>query len=95
MRLKPTEERHIKSLGDKWSRALAAASMSIRTDSKLVGLDKIRQPLAIVAALKATGAADREGFVIPKSAGPPHYGIQEVVDAAFHAAVAAAQKVLA
>jgi hypothetical protein len=95
MRLKPTEEQHIKSLGDKWSRALAAASMSVRTDSKLVGLDKIRQPLAIVATLKATGAADRECFVIPKNAGSFDYGIQEVVDAAFQAAVAAAQKVLA
>lgn len=88
--MKRSEQQHIDSLGERRA-AIAAASLSIRQDSKLVGLDKIRGPMAIAAALKATGCPDHEGFVIPKEAGPPMSGIQEFVDAAFIAAVEAAK----
>lgn len=88
MRIKKPEELHIKALGENWPRALAIASLSIRQNSKLVGLDKIRDPMAVCAALKATGCPDHEGFVIPKSAGDPHIG-QEIVDGAYADAVKA------
>lgn len=65
MKTKKSENDHIAALGDKWPLALAAASMSVRLDPKLVGLDKIRGPLAISAALKATGCPDHEGFCGP------------------------------
>lgn len=90
MKLKTSEQEHIKALGHNWSRVLAAASLSVRLDPKLVGLDKIRAPLAIRAALKATGCADCEGFVVPKDAGPSVAGFQKICDAAFEAAFIAA-----
>ena len=74
-------------LGPRWERALAAASLSVRLQPKLVGLDKIREPLAVRAALRATGCEVCDGFVIPKEAGPPMPGIQDIVDAAFADAV--------
>lgn len=94
MRIKKSETDHMQKLGARWERAVAAATLSVRTDPKLVGLDKIRLPLAIAAALKATGAPGHDGFVIPKEAGPPHAGIQDVVDAAFVAAYEAAERTM-
>ena len=85
---KKTED-HIKTVGAKWPAALAAASMSVRTNSRLVGLDKIRLPLAEQAALRATGMPGVMGFCIPSAAGGPANEIQSVVDQAFVDAVEA------
>lgn len=92
MRIKKSEQKHMDELGDKFKRELAAASLVVRTNPKLVGLDKIREPLAIAAALNATGCPDHQGFVIPKEAGPPMPGIQDIVDTAFKDAIAAARE---
>jgi hypothetical protein len=47
---------HIKAVGRvKFELALANATMAVRSDNRLVGLDKIRVPLAFQAALEATG----------------------------------------
>jgi hypothetical protein len=87
MKLKKSEQDHIKALGKRWHEALAAASLCVRSDPHLVGLDKIREPLAYQAALCGTRCPDHPGgFVIPASAGPPHQGIQEIVDHCFAAA---------
>ena len=94
MHIKKSEQTHMDGLGRKWDTALAAASLSARTNPKLVGLDKIRVPLATYAALKATGCPDHDGFVIPKEAGQPTIELQEIVDTAYAAAVEAAQRAL-
>ena len=87
MKLKKSEQDHIKACKN-WNEALAATTMVVRTDPRLVGLDKIRVPLAYHAALEATNCPDHPcGFVVPKEAGPPHRGIQEIVDHCFAAAV--------
>ena len=91
MRIKKSEQTHIDGLGDKWTRALAKASLSVRLNPKLVGLDKIREPLATRAALKATGAPGIDGFCIPETAGIPMREMQDIVDAAFTEAVNAAK----
>jgi hypothetical protein len=91
MKIKKSEQTHIDNLGTKWESVLAAASLSIRKSPKLVGLDKIRCPMAVAAALNATGCPNHKGFVIPNEAGAPVYGIQEIVDGAFVAAVEAAK----
>lgn len=91
MAIKTSERKHIETLGRRWSDALAAASLSIRLNPKLIGLDKIRDPLALAATLKATGCPDHDGFVIPKGAGEPTREMQDVVDAAFALAVEVAQ----
>lgn len=87
MKLNKSEQDHIKGC-KRWNEALAAATMVVRTDPALVGLDKIRVPLAYHAALMATNCPDHPGgFVIPKEAGRPHQGIQEIVDHCFATAV--------
>jgi hypothetical protein len=91
MRLKAPEQEHIAAVGDRWAAILAATTLSVRQNSKLVGLDKIREPLATQAALKATGY-EIPGFFIPKAAGGAYVGTQEVVDAAFAAAVEAGER---
>lgn len=54
--MKAAERDHIEEFGEeKFERALIAARMEIRKSSKLVGLDKIREPLALAAAFHATG----------------------------------------
>lgn len=89
--MKKSEANFIEANKHRFATALAKASMSIRTNSRLVGLDKIREPMAFAAALRALdfeGAAS--GFAIPKGAGEPTQAMQDIVDAAFAAAVEAA-----
>lgn len=50
-----SEEDFIKAQGALWSKALMAATISIRSDSRFVGMDKIREPAAIDAAFRALG----------------------------------------
>ena len=90
--MKKTEQEHIKELGERWPAALAAASLSVRTNPKLVGLDKIRRPLAEAAALRATGA-DVPCFTVPFSAGGHPAQIQGIVDVAFADAIKAVEKI--
>lgn len=95
MRIKKAEEAHIKEC-KVWSAALAAATMSVRTNTKLIGLDKIREPLAFQAALRATGCPDMpEGFILPAHGVGVHtQEIIEVCAAAYDAALEAARDVV-
>jgi hypothetical protein len=64
--MKKDEELHIETIGDeKFDAALAKATIEVRQDRRLVGLEKIRQPLAFEAALLATGFP-RRGFSLGK-----------------------------
>lgn len=51
-----TQEKFIAEVGrGKFERALALAMLFVRSDARFVGLDKIRNPIAEVAALNALG----------------------------------------
>lgn len=64
--MKANEKEHVAQIGEaKFQAALAKATMVVRTDSRLTGLDKIREPLAYQAALEATGF-ERRGFTLGK-----------------------------
>lgn len=95
MRYKKAELAFAKNHGARFERALTAATIAARQDSRLVGLDKIREPLAWHAALKAIGYEDNgvplTGFAVPPSAGTVTTEIQEVADSVFAAAAAAAE----
>ena len=91
-KLKTSEREHIKGLGSKWDAALAAAIMSVRREPKLVGLDKIREPMAYCAALKATGCPGHDGFVVPANAGTGTIEMEDIVNAAYTRAVSAAEQ---
>lgn len=92
MRIKKSEQKHMEALGPRWSQAVAAASLVIRMSPKLMGLDKIREPMAISAALCATGCGGHDGFVIPANAGQPTQEMQDIIDHTYAAAVEAARK---
>jgi hypothetical protein len=94
MRAKKADDEHIKKLGERWPEAVAAASLSVRTNTKLVGLDKIRNDLVLQAAFHATGLEGHEGFVAPRSAGKPTQEMQDIIDAAFADAVTAVREKL-
>ena len=88
MKLTAGEKKHIDWLDTEWTVALAVASMSVRSNSKLIGCDRIREPLAIKAALLGAAYTDADkSFVAPAEAGEPIVGTQEILDAAFAAAV--------
>lgn|GEM_PF-3275517 len=91
--MKKSEHDHIQKLGARWAPVLAATSLSVRQESKLVGLDKIRIPLATTAALKATLCPDAPPvFTVPAIAGKHPEVIQEIVDTAFAKAVEAGER---
>jgi hypothetical protein len=92
--MKTSEREHIEAVGDRWPAILAATNLSVRQNAKLVGLDKIRQPLAIQAALKATGFGNQI-FQLPYSAGKLYADMQTITDAAFAAAVEAGERAFA
>jgi hypothetical protein len=70
--------------------------VSVRSHAALIGLDKIRKPIAHRAALKATGfPMTVDGCPLPVEAGQPYAETQLVVDEAYKAAVKAAQEALA
>ena len=57
MKIKKVQEQHIKSVGEaRFNSALGAATLSVRNCRSLVGLDKLRDPIAFEAAMRATGA---------------------------------------
>lgn len=88
------EREFIKERSLDWARALAAASLSVRANNKLVGADRIRGPLAERAALKALGCPGVNRFELPASAGPVTPPFLEIIQAVFADAVASAQAVL-
>lgn len=89
--MKQSEAAFIKQHQKAFDTALAKATMVVRTNPRLVGLDKIRVPLAFAAALRALNfEGAKPGFSIPKGAGEPTQDVQDVVDAVFTAAVEAA-----
>lgn len=91
VRTTEAEKDHIKLMGVRWGSVLAATTFSVRQNAKFIGLDKIREPLAYKAALKATGY-DIPAFTIPFNAGKAAF-CQDIADEAFGAAVIAGQKV--
>jgi len=90
-----TERKFIKERQQAYGRALAAAAMSVRSNSKLVGADRIRTPMAERAALKALACPGVNGFEVPSGAGPVAPAFLEIIQAAFADAVAAARGALA
>lgn len=92
------EQEHIRAVGDRWPLVLEATSRVVRSNPKLIGLDKIRRPLAEDAALKATGF-ELQIFKMPRGAGRPgvtddtkNPTIDEIVREVFDNAVAAGEK---
>jgi len=69
--MKADEKAHVAEIGEaRFNAALAKAAMVIRMDSRLTGLDKLREPLAYQAAMEGTGF-ERRGFTIGKKEIPP------------------------
>lgn len=59
------EEKHIKAVGKGlFAAELARAALKLRTDGRLVGLDRIRNALAREMALRRVGFPPR-GFKVP------------------------------
>lgn len=70
--MKKDESNHIEAIGEAvFDAALAKATMAVRQDNRLIGLDKIRVPLAFEAALLATGFPPR-GFSLGKGPSMTH-----------------------
>ena len=64
-----SEQEHIAKIGEeRFHKHLVLANMEVRSDARLVGLDKIREAIAFQAALQATGFR-RRGLVIPPKCG--------------------------
>jgi hypothetical protein len=87
--MKKAMEVHIKEHQEAFDSALAKATICVRSCPALVGMNKIREPLAFSAALEATGYIIG-GFAVPPEAGPPNPQTQAIVDKLFRDAVAAA-----
>lgn len=69
--MRADEKAHVAAVGEpKFNSALAKATMVVRMDGRLTGLDKLREPLAYQAAMEATGF-ERRGFTIGKKEIPP------------------------
>jgi len=83
------EKRHIRAQGERFTAALARATMSVRGNTKLTGANLIRAHIAMQAALAATGFPV-ETFAIPTDAGFPLQEAQEIAEAAYAAATEAA-----
>jgi hypothetical protein len=91
MRTKSAEMKYIKEHQSAFDAALARATLSIRQNAALVGLNKIREPLAFCAALKAINYPNAPaGFTPPKEAGEPTMELQQILDVAYEAAITAA-----
>jgi hypothetical protein len=86
--MKANERDHIKAIGQsKFDAALAKASFCVRSDARLTGLDKIREPLAFEAALRATGFEHR-AFTLGKKEIPGD--LMQIIDELLPKAEAAA-----
>lgn len=82
------EKSHAKKLGSAFDHALEIATMVVRSNNKLVGLDKIRAEIAWRAALKATGYPGANPLSVPVHTGDD---TQEIIDELFEKAVNAAR----
>jgi hypothetical protein len=83
------EKDFIRAAGPKWNVALGAATLSIRTNGKLVGLDKVRGPMIHTAALEALGGEfQRPRFIAQLSGTRPELAreFDEIIDTAAEAA---------
>ena len=90
MRVKASEKEHIDAVGDRWPRVIAAVTIAVRSSPKFTGLDKVREPLALQAALKATGYGN-PGLILPRTAGDNRF-CQDVADEVFAEAVKAGER---
>jgi hypothetical protein len=85
MRTKSAEMKYIKEHQSAFDAALARATLSIRQNAALVGLNKIREPLAFCAALKAINYPNAPaGFTPPKEAGEPTMELAMTAEALAH-----------
>lgn len=90
------EKKHAKAQGRRFDDALARATMSVRSNAKLIAADKLRACIAWHAALFATGYEHVNGFVMPqKGCGDPTQEMADIANVAFHEAVNAAQRAFA
>jgi hypothetical protein len=89
MKITQAEKKHIEAHRDAFTVAIARTSISVWQNAALIGLNKIREPIAFQAALKATGYPIA-GLVLPKEAGQPRTDTQALAEQAFEAAVDAA-----
>jgi hypothetical protein len=91
VKLSSKERRHIADKGKQFTDALARATMCVRSCGQLVGLEKVRAPIAWRAALTATGyEQDVDGMVFPKDF-EPTVEINEIAAELYVRAVKAAQ----
>ncbi|MCZ7564714.1 MAG: hypothetical protein M5U08_13820 [Burkholderiales bacterium] len=90
-RMTSDERKHVERIGAAaWAAALARASLVVRSDTRLIGLDRIRAPLAHHAALRATGFLARPVF--PKVVSAHMTGeMQRICDELLARAIAAAK----
>lgn len=92
-KLSPKERKHVREHESEFFKALTAATFVIYKNTELVCMDKIRRPMALKAALKATGY-DIVGFMPPRDAGKPYIETVAVTDRLFDAALKAAVEAL-
>jgi len=85
------EKAHIKKDGDRFATALAFATLAVRQDGRLTGLDRIREPLAFKAALRATGYEQARYVPPPVKPGGLPTDINEIAQLVFDRAVEAAR----
>lgn len=64
MKTKKEELKFIEAHQGAFNAALAKATISVRSNCAFVGLNKIREPLAYQAALKAIGYPGIAGFMV-------------------------------
>jgi len=70
-KLTSKQKKHIKDRGAQFDNALARATMCVRSCGKLIGMEKVRAPIAWRAALAATGYPfETEGFVMGERSRP-------------------------
>ncbi len=90
--MKAKEKAHVDAVGEeKFNAAVGRALFVIRQDSRLTGLDKLRNAIAEEAAMRATGYPKRP-LILPKTAGEPHDDIQLICEQVLESAEQAASR---
>lgn len=86
-----SEQDHISKYGeDKFHKVLVVCNMTVRSDARFIGLDKIRSQIAFQAALQATGY-ERRALKLSKDCGTMEEPTQRAADELFGKAIQAAK----
>lgn len=88
--MKKAEKEHIEAVGECWGRILIATTVAVRSSPRFTGLDKLRGPIAMQAALKAIGFGNAS-LIIPRAIGDNRH-CQGVADEVFADAVRAGER---